>query len=91
MLERSLIFARISLGRNLSVQFIFFRHLYLHSITNVHVETLRDILIDELHNHLYLKSFWCESRWATYTVGQQSSKPLSIAPSRLTIPVSSES
>ncbi|KAI0249495.1 Sec8 exocyst complex component-specific domain-containing protein [Lactifluus subvellereus] len=33
---------------------------------------LRDILIDELHNHLYLKSFWCESRWAAYTVGQQS-------------------
>ncbi|KAH8991923.1 Sec8 exocyst complex component-specific domain-containing protein [Lactarius akahatsu] len=33
---------------------------------------LRDILIDELHNHLYLKSFWCESRWAAYAVGQQS-------------------
>lgn len=33
---------------------------------------LRDILIDELHNHLYLKSFWCESRWAVYAVGQQS-------------------
>ncbi|PFH54828.1 hypothetical protein AMATHDRAFT_134263 [Amanita thiersii Skay4041] len=26
----------------------------------------RDILIDELQNHLYLKSFWCESRWAAY-------------------------
>ncbi|KAF8445773.1 Sec8 exocyst complex component-specific domain-containing protein [Boletus edulis BED1] len=25
---------------------------------------LRDILVDELHNHLYLKSFWCETRWA---------------------------
>ncbi|KAH9996469.1 Sec8 exocyst complex component-specific domain-containing protein [Russula vinacea] len=33
---------------------------------------LRDILIDELHNHLYLKSFWCETRWAAYIVGQQS-------------------
>ncbi|KAI0322694.1 Sec8 exocyst complex component-specific domain-containing protein [Amylostereum chailletii] len=33
---------------------------------------LREILVDELHNHLYLKSFWCESRWATYTVNQQS-------------------
>ncbi|KAI9461755.1 Sec8 exocyst complex component-specific domain-containing protein [Boletus coccyginus] len=31
---------------------------------------LRDILVDELHNHLYLKSFWCESRWAPYTPGQ---------------------
>ncbi|KAI0307673.1 Sec8 exocyst complex component-specific domain-containing protein [Multifurca ochricompacta] len=33
---------------------------------------LRDILIDELHNHLYLKVFWCETRWVAYTVGQQS-------------------
>ncbi|KAF9229101.1 hypothetical protein BS17DRAFT_771020 [Gyrodon lividus] len=31
---------------------------------------LREILIDELHNHLYLKSFWCETRWAAYTPGQ---------------------
>ncbi|KAI6047781.1 exocyst complex component sec8 [Pisolithus marmoratus] len=32
---------------------------------------LRDILIDELHNHLYLKSFWCETRWAAYTPNQR--------------------
>ncbi|EGO02554.1 hypothetical protein SERLA73DRAFT_165642 [Serpula lacrymans var. lacrymans S7.3] len=32
---------------------------------------LREILIDELHNHLYLKSFWCESRWVAYTLNQQ--------------------
>ncbi|KAI0080371.1 hypothetical protein K474DRAFT_1590049 [Panus rudis PR-1116 ss-1] len=31
---------------------------------------LREILIDELHSHLYLRSFWCESRWAEYTPGQ---------------------
>ncbi|KAG9314216.1 exocyst complex component sec8 [Chiua virens] len=31
---------------------------------------LRDILVDELHNHLYLKSFWCETRWTPYTPGQ---------------------
>ncbi|KAG2154660.1 Sec8 exocyst complex component-specific domain-containing protein [Suillus clintonianus] len=31
---------------------------------------LREILIDELHNHLYLKSFWCESRWAAYKPNQ---------------------
>ncbi|KAH9948198.1 Sec8 exocyst complex component-specific domain-containing protein [Amylocystis lapponica] len=31
---------------------------------------LREILIDELHGHLYLKSFWCESRWAVYTPNQ---------------------
>ncbi|KAJ7225698.1 exocyst complex component sec8 [Mycena pura] len=29
------------------------------------------ILIDELQSHLYLKSFWCESRWAAYTPNQQ--------------------
>ncbi|CDO72995.1 hypothetical protein BN946_scf185007.g49 [Trametes cinnabarina] len=33
--------------------------------------TLRDILIDELHSHLYLKSFWCESRWTVYHPNQQ--------------------
>ncbi|KAG6860246.1 hypothetical protein C0995_013739 [Termitomyces sp. Mi166 len=32
---------------------------------------LRDILVDELQNHLYLKSFWCEMRWAAYTPNQQ--------------------
>ncbi|KAH7930548.1 exocyst complex component sec8 [Leucogyrophana mollusca] len=31
---------------------------------------LREILVDELHNHLYLKSFWCESRWAAFTPNQ---------------------
>ncbi|KAI0375224.1 hypothetical protein BV20DRAFT_1009421 [Pilatotrama ljubarskyi] len=34
--------------------------------------TLRDILVDELHSHLYLKSFWCESRWTVYSPNQQS-------------------
>ncbi|KAI0652072.1 Sec8 exocyst complex component-specific domain-containing protein [Trametes meyenii] len=33
--------------------------------------TLRDILVDELHSHLYLKSFWCESRWTVYNPSQQ--------------------
>ncbi|KAG5353237.1 hypothetical protein C0989_009200 [Termitomyces sp. Mn162] len=32
---------------------------------------LRDILVDELQNHLYLKSFWCDTRWAAYTPNQQ--------------------
>ncbi|TBU63725.1 Sec8 exocyst complex component-specific domain-containing protein [Dichomitus squalens] len=32
--------------------------------------TLREILVDELHSHLYLKSFWCESRWTVYTPNQ---------------------
>lgn len=33
---------------------------------------LRDILVDELQSHLYLKSFWCDSRWSSYVPGQQS-------------------
>ncbi|RPD82339.1 hypothetical protein L226DRAFT_541685 [Lentinus tigrinus ALCF2SS1-7] len=33
--------------------------------------TLREILVDELHSHLYLKSFWCESRWSVYSPDQQ--------------------
>jgi len=28
--------------------------------------------VDEIHSHLYLKSFWCESRWASYVPNQQS-------------------
>ncbi|KAK7468709.1 exocyst subunit [Stygiomarasmius scandens] len=33
---------------------------------------LREILVDELHSHVYLKTFWCESRWAPYTPNQRS-------------------
>ncbi|KAG6911570.1 hypothetical protein DXG01_011872 [Tephrocybe rancida] len=32
---------------------------------------LRDILVDELQNHLFLKSFWCDARWAAYAPNQQ--------------------
>ncbi|GAA6019965.1 hypothetical protein JCM11491_006723 [Sporobolomyces phaffii] len=31
-----------------------------------------EILIEELHNHLYLKSFYCDVRWKSYTRGQSS-------------------
>ncbi|GAA5911557.1 hypothetical protein JCM5296_007207 [Sporobolomyces johnsonii] len=31
---------------------------------------LLEILIEELHNHLYLKSFYCDVRWKSYTRGQ---------------------
>ncbi|GAA5991883.1 hypothetical protein JCM10908_002254 [Rhodotorula pacifica] len=31
-----------------------------------------DILIEELHNHLYLKSFYTDVRWRSYTRGQTS-------------------
>lgn len=33
-------------------------------------------MIDELHSHLYLKSFWCESRWAAYVPNQQTCKSI---------------
>ncbi|KAG8832176.1 hypothetical protein FRC17_001816 [Serendipita sp. 399] len=33
--------------------------------------TLRDILVDELQAHMYLKTFWCDTRWQPYVVGQQ--------------------
>lgn len=32
--------------------------------------SLVEILVEELHNHLYLKSPYCDGRWAAYNVGQ---------------------
>ncbi|TFY68131.1 hypothetical protein EVG20_g3687 [Dentipellis fragilis] len=43
----------------------------LRSYLNGQETALREILIDELHSHLYLKSFWCESRWTAYAINQQ--------------------
>lgn len=37
---------------------------------SLHHKSLRDILIDELHSHIFLKSFWCESRWTAYIPNQ---------------------
>jgi len=34
-------------------------------------QALREILIDELHSHLYLKSVFTSSRWVAYTPSQQ--------------------
>jgi exocyst complex component 4 len=45
------------------------------SLWLIHLQSLREILIDELHGHLYLKSFWCESRWAAYSPNQRTCKP----------------
>ncbi|KAF9212936.1 hypothetical protein BGZ59_006119 [Podila verticillata] len=38
---------------------------------NEQLESLAEILMEELHNHLYLKSPYCDSRWANYTTGQE--------------------
>lgn len=35
--------------------------------------SLTDILIEELHNHLYLKSPYCENRWKVYAHNQSKS------------------
>lgn len=32
---------------------------------------MTDILIDELQNHLYLKTFYSDSRWRAYMPGQR--------------------
>ncbi|CAH1761821.1 7912_t:CDS:10 [Entrophospora sp. SA101] len=32
--------------------------------------SLHELLIEELHNHLYLKSSYCDSRWVQYTIDQ---------------------
>ncbi|WFD40365.1 Xaa-Pro aminopeptidase [Malassezia japonica] len=32
--------------------------------------SLLEILIEELHNHLYLKSYYCDARWKSYVQGQ---------------------
>lgn len=34
------------------------------------LQVLLEILIEELHNHLYLKSFYCDVRWKSYSRGQ---------------------
>lgn len=36
------------------------------------LQVVLEILIEELHNHLYLKSFYCDVRWKSYTRGQMS-------------------
>ncbi|CAO3563940.1 unnamed protein product [Mortierella alpina] len=38
---------------------------------NEQLESMAETLMEELHNHLYLKSPYCDSRWATYTTGQE--------------------
>ncbi|PWN54385.1 hypothetical protein IE53DRAFT_323094 [Violaceomyces palustris] len=34
-------------------------------------QAMLEILIEELHNHLYLKSYFCDSRWKSYVSGQE--------------------
>ncbi|KAF8951793.1 hypothetical protein BGZ46_003796 [Entomortierella lignicola] len=38
---------------------------------NEELEAMAEILMEELHNHLYLKSPYCDSRWTAYTTGQE--------------------
>ena len=32
--------------------------------------SLLEILVEEVHNHLYLKSYYCDARWKSYVPGQ---------------------
>ncbi|SPO25575.1 related to SEC8 - protein transport protein [Ustilago trichophora] len=34
-------------------------------------QAMLEILIEELHNHLYLKSYFCDARWKVYSPGQE--------------------
>jgi len=43
----------------------------LRSYLTAQETALREILVDELHSHLYLKTFWCDGRWMAYTPNQQ--------------------
>ena len=43
----------------------------LRSYLTAQETALREILIEELNSHLYLKTFWCDSRWVAYVPGQQ--------------------
>ncbi len=38
------------------------------------MQALADVLIEELHNHLYLKTIYCDSRWVPYQHGQTESE-----------------
>ncbi|KAG2192041.1 hypothetical protein INT46_011644 [Mucor plumbeus] len=42
--------------------------------------TLYDLLIEELHNHLYLKNSYCDNRWSVYTPRQQDLPETTIKP-----------
>ncbi|KAK0506252.1 exocyst complex component sec8 [Armillaria luteobubalina] len=52
---------------------------------------LREILTDELHSHLYLKSFWCDSRWAAYAPNQRTFPKLDFENDSLPTPSESSS
>ncbi|BEI80172.1 hypothetical protein CcaverHIS002_0107010 [Cutaneotrichosporon cavernicola] len=47
---------------------------YFHTQEN----TLTDILVEELHNHLYLKAFNSDGRWKAYMPGQESLPVVSV-------------
>lgn len=35
------------------------------------IQTLQEQMIEELHNHLYLKSSYCDTLWSAYIKDQQ--------------------
>jgi hypothetical protein len=39
------------------------------------MQSLADILVEELHNHLYLKSLYCNDRWKAYSTHKEGIGP----------------
>ncbi|KAI8093036.1 Sec8 exocyst complex component-specific domain-containing protein [Halteromyces radiatus] len=52
----------------------------LRSTLNTEKNDLYDMLLEELHNNLYLKSFYCVNLWCDYITGQQTLPELTIKP-----------
>lgn len=44
-------------------------------------QAMLEILIEELHNHLYLKSYFCDARWKAYSAGQEQLPAVKFGPS----------
>ncbi|OAD77145.1 hypothetical protein PHYBLDRAFT_180340 [Phycomyces blakesleeanus NRRL 1555(-)] len=57
---------------------------HVYAAANMLVESwktvLYDLLIEELHNHLYLKNSYCDNRWAEYVHDQQKLPDIKILP-----------
>jgi hypothetical protein len=48
----------------------------LDDTSNGCTQSLADILVEELHNHLYLKSLYCNDRWKAYSTNKEGMEPI---------------
>ena len=49
-------------------------------------KTVSDILVEELQNHIYLKTYYSDSRWRMYSPGQSSSTSVALNKSDAAVP-----